>query len=159
MSDGRRLYVYSQHGRLDDRRLRLASKEANGCRSSAPWNFWRATASPNPAPDAAALATRAARDGDTYVLNGQKQFISGADGDLYVVMARTGNAGPWHRTFVVPGDTPGISLGANERKMGWNAQPTRAVVFQDVRVPADNRLGAEGEGFKIAMAGLRWRAA
>src|SRR6202789_1468507 len=111
---------------------------------------------PGAGSDAAALVTRAARDGDSYVLNGQKQFISGAGaGDLYVVMARTGGAGPSGiSTFVVPGDTPGISLGANERKMGWNAQPTRAVVFQDVRVPAENRLGAEGTGFKIAMAGL-----
>jgi alkylation response protein AidB-like acyl-CoA dehydrogenase len=111
---------------------------------------------PGAGSDAAALATRAIRDGDTYVLNGQKQFISGAGaGDLYVVMARTGGEGPSGiSTFIVPGDTPGISLGANERKMGWNAQPTRAVIFQDVRVPAENRLGAEGEGFKIAMAGL-----
>src|SRR5579872_3607199 len=111
---------------------------------------------PGAGSDAAALATRATRDGDSYVLSGQKQFISGAGaGDIYVVMARTGGAGPAGiSTFVVPGDTPGISLGANERKMGWNAQPTRAVVFQDARVPAGNRLGEEGEGFKIAMAGL-----
>jgi alkylation response protein AidB-like acyl-CoA dehydrogenase len=106
--------------------------------------------------DAAALATRAVRDGDTYVLNGQKQFISGAGaGDLYLVMARTGGSGAAGiSTFVVPGDTPSISLGANERKMGWNAQPTRAVIFQDARVPVENRLGDEGIGFKIAMAGL-----
>ena len=111
---------------------------------------------PGAGSDAAALATRAVRDGDHYVLNGQKQFISGAGaGDLYVVMARTGGAGPSGiSTLVVPGDTPGISLGANERKMGWNAQPTRAVVFQDARVPVENRLGEEGIGFKIAMAGL-----
>jgi len=111
---------------------------------------------PGAGSDAAALATRAVRDGGHYVLNGQKQFISGAGGgDLYVVMARTGGGGPSGiSTFVVPGDTPGISLGANERKMGWNAQPTRAVMFQDVRVPAANRLGEEGIGFKIAMAGL-----
>ena len=105
---------------------------------------------------AAALATRAVRDGDHYVLNGQKQFISGAGaGDLYVVMVRTGGSGPSGiSTLVVPGDTPGLSLGANERKMGWNAQPTRAVIFQDARVPVANRLGEEGIGFKIAMAGL-----
>jgi alkylation response protein AidB-like acyl-CoA dehydrogenase len=111
---------------------------------------------PGAGSDAAALATRAVRDGADYVLNGQKQFISGAgDGDLYVVMARTGGAGPSGiSTFIVPGDTPGISVGANERKMGWNAQPTRAVVFADARVAAENRLGAEGIGFKIAMAGL-----
>jgi alkylation response protein AidB-like acyl-CoA dehydrogenase len=111
---------------------------------------------PGAGSDAAALTTRAARDGDHYVLNGQKQFISGAGaGDIYVVMARTGGDGPSGiSTLVVPGDTPGISLGANERKMGWNAQPTRAVVFQDARVPIANRLGSEGDGFKIAMAGL-----
>ncbi len=111
---------------------------------------------PGSGSDAAALTTRAVRDGDHYVLNGQKQFISGAGaGDLYVVMVRTGGAGPAGiSTLVVPGDTAGISLGANERKMGWNAQPTRAVVFQDARVPVENRLGDEGIGFKIAMAGL-----
>src|SRR6202046_3365325 len=111
---------------------------------------------PGAGSDAAALVTRAARADDVYVLNGQKQFISGAGaGDLYVVMARTGGAGPSGiSTFVVPGGTAGISLGASERKMGWNAQPTRAVVFDNVRVPAKNRIGEEGEGFKIAMAGL-----
>jgi alkylation response protein AidB-like acyl-CoA dehydrogenase len=111
---------------------------------------------PGAGSDAAALATRAVRDGHDYVLNGQKQFISGAGaGDLYVVMARTGGAGPAGiSTFIVPSDTAGISLGADERKMGWNAQPTRAVILQDARVPAANRLGAEGIGFKIAMAGL-----
>jgi len=111
---------------------------------------------PGSGSDAAALVTRAVRDGDHYVLNGQKQFISGAGaGDVYVVMVRTGGPGPVGiSTLVVPGDAKGISLGANERKMGWNAQPTRAVVFQDVRVPVENRLGEEGVGFKIAMAGL-----
>ena len=111
---------------------------------------------PGAGSDAAALATRAVREGDDYVLNGQKQFISGAGaGDLYVVMARTGGSGAAGiSTFIVPGDSSGISLGANERKMGWNAQPTRAVVFEDVRVPVANRLGVEGIGFKIAMTGL-----
>jgi len=111
---------------------------------------------PGAGSDAAALTTRAVRDGGHYVLNGQKQFISGAGaGDLYVVMARTGGDGASGiSAFVVPGDTPGISYGANERKMGWNAQPTRAVIFADARVPAANRLGAEGSGFKIAMSGL-----
>jgi alkylation response protein AidB-like acyl-CoA dehydrogenase len=111
---------------------------------------------PGAGSDAAALTTRAARDGDHYVLNGQKQFISGAGaGDLYVVMARSGGDGPSGiSAFIVPGDTPGISFGANERKMGWNAQPTRAVMFENVRVPAGNRLGPDGHGFKIAMAGL-----
>jgi alkylation response protein AidB-like acyl-CoA dehydrogenase len=111
---------------------------------------------PGAGSDAAALATRAMREGDHYVLNGQKQFISGAGaGDLYVVMARTGDAGPSGiSTLVVPGSAEGISFGAIERKMGWNAQPTRAVVFENVRLPVAKRLGAEGDGFKIAMAGL-----
>ena len=111
---------------------------------------------PGAGSDAAALTTRARRDGDDYLLNGQKQFISGAGaGDLYVVMARTGGEGPSGiSTLIVPGDTAGISLGANERKMGWSAQPTRAVVFENARVPVANRLGEEGIGFKIAMAGL-----
>jgi alkylation response protein AidB-like acyl-CoA dehydrogenase len=86
---------------------------------------------PNSGSDAAALRTRAVRDGDHYVLNGQKQFISGAGGgDLYVVMVRTGGDGPGGiSAVVVEGDTPGLSFGNNERKMGWNAQPTRAVIF------------------------------
>jgi len=111
---------------------------------------------PGAGSDAASLATRATRDGDSYVLNGQKQFISGAGAsDLYLVMARTGGEGPSGiSAFLVAGDTPGLSFGANERKMGWNAQPTRAVMFENVRVPLANRLGAEGIGFKIAMAGL-----
>jgi alkylation response protein AidB-like acyl-CoA dehydrogenase len=111
---------------------------------------------PGSGSDAAALRTSARRDGDHYVLNGSKQFISGAGaGDLYVVMVRTGGEGPSGiSTLVVPGDTPGIVLGANERKMGWNAQPTRLVTFEDCRVPVANRLGEEGIGFRIAMAGL-----
>ena len=111
---------------------------------------------PGAGSDAAALKTRAVRDGDHYILDGQKQFISGAGaGDLYVVMVRTGGEGPAGiSTLVVPGDTPGVALGANERKMGWNAQPTRAVIFDGARVPVENRLGPEGIGFKIAMAGL-----
>ncbi len=111
---------------------------------------------PGSGSDAAALSTRAVLDGDHYVLNGQKQFISGAGkGDLYVVMVRTGGQGASGiSTLVIEGDTPGVSFGANERKMGWNAQPTRAVVFENARVPVANRLGDEGIGFKIAMAGL-----
>jgi alkylation response protein AidB-like acyl-CoA dehydrogenase len=111
---------------------------------------------PGAGSDAAALRTRAVRDGDTYVLNGQKQFISGAgQGDVYVVMVRTGGDGASGiSTLVVPGDTKGLSFGVNERKMGWNAQPTRAVMFENARVPVANRLGPEGIGFKIAMAGL-----
>jgi alkylation response protein AidB-like acyl-CoA dehydrogenase len=111
---------------------------------------------PGAGSDAAALTTRAVVDGGDYVIHGQKQFISGAGaGDLYVVMVRTGGEGPAGiSALVVPGDTPGVVLGANERKMGWNAQPTRAVVFDGARVPVDNRLGPEGIGFKVAMAGL-----
>lgn len=111
---------------------------------------------PGSGSDAAALRTTARRDGDDYVLDGSKQFISGAGaGDLYVVMVRTGGPGPKGiSTIVVPGDAPGLSLGPNERKMGWNAQPTRQVIFENCRVPAANLLGEEGIGFKIAMAGL-----
>jgi alkylation response protein AidB-like acyl-CoA dehydrogenase len=111
---------------------------------------------PGAGSDAAALKTKAVRDGDHYVLDGQKQFISGAGvSDLYVVMVRTGEAGPSGiSTLIVEKDTPGLSFGANEKKMGWNAQPTRAVIFENCRVPVANRLGPEGIGFKIAMAGL-----
>lgn len=111
---------------------------------------------PGAGSDAAALSTRAVRDGDHYVLNGQKQFISGAGtSDIYVTMVRTGGEGAGGvSTLVIDRDTPGVSFGANERKMGWNAQPTRAVIFEDARVPVANRLGDEGIGFKIAMAGL-----
>ena len=106
--------------------------------------------------DAAALRTRAERDGNHYVLTGEKQFISGAGAsDLYLVMARTGGAGPnGISAILVERDAPGLSFGANERKMGWNAQPTRAVRLDGVRVPVENRVGAEGQGFKIALAGL-----
>ncbi len=112
---------------------------------------------PGAGSDAASLRTKAVRDGDDYVLNGSKAFISGGGGatEFFVVMARTGGDGPnGVSAFLVEGDTPGISFGAQERKMGWNAQPTAQVNFEDCRVPASNRLGAEGEGFKFAMAGL-----
>jgi alkylation response protein AidB-like acyl-CoA dehydrogenase len=111
---------------------------------------------PGAGSDAAALATRAVRDGDCYVLNGQKLFISGAGASgVYVVMARTGGEGAdGISALLVPGDAAGLSFGADERKMGWNAQPTRAVTFEDVRVPVGDLLGAEGSGFKIAMAAL-----
>ncbi|WP_280409120.1 acyl-CoA dehydrogenase family protein [Nocardia brasiliensis] len=106
--------------------------------------------------DAAALSTKAVRDGDDYIFNGAKQFISGAGAtDVYVVMARTGADGARGiSAFIVPADTPGVSFGANEKKMGWNAQPTRQVIFEDARVPAANLLGVEGDGFRIAMNGL-----
>ncbi len=112
---------------------------------------------PNAGSDAAALKTRARLDGDYYILDGQKQFISGAGNpdDFYVVMARSGGDGPRGiSTFVVEGGTPGLSFGANEYKMGWNAQPTRAVIFEECRIPVANRIGEEGMGFKIAMSGL-----
>ncbi|MBA8843014.1 alkylation response protein AidB-like acyl-CoA dehydrogenase [Ochrobactrum sp. RH1CCR137] len=111
---------------------------------------------PGSGSDAAALRTRATRDGDHYILNGSKQFISGAGAtDIYVTMVRTGEDGPKGiSTIVVPKDAPGLSFGANEFKMGWNAQPTRTVIFDNCRVPVENLLGEEGTGFRIAMAGL-----
>lgn len=109
--------------------------------------------------DAAALRTRAKKRGDAYVLTGEKQFISGAgaggEAHLYLVMARTGAEGPSGiSAFLVEGGNAGIRLGANERKMGWNAQPTRAVVFDDCETPASSMLGLEGRGFAMAMAAL-----
>ncbi len=106
--------------------------------------------------DAAALKTRAVRDGDDYVLSGSKAFISGGNAsDVYLVMCRTGDAGPAGiSTVLVPVDTPGVSFGKNEKKMGWKAQPTALVSFDGARVPVANRIGDEGVGFKIAMAGL-----
>jgi alkylation response protein AidB-like acyl-CoA dehydrogenase len=111
---------------------------------------------PGSGSDAAALATRAVRDNQGYVVNGAKQFISGAGtSGLYLTMVRTGGPGPSGiSALLVPKDTPGLSFGANERKMGWNAQPTRQVVFEDARVAADALLGEEGQGFRFAMAGL-----
>jgi len=111
---------------------------------------------PGAGSDAAALSTRARREGDSYVLDGVKQFISGAGAtDLYLVMARTGAAGAAGvSAFLIEKGTPGLSFGANERKMGWHAQPTRQVIFEGARIPEANRVGAEGDGFKIAMAGL-----
>jgi alkylation response protein AidB-like acyl-CoA dehydrogenase len=111
---------------------------------------------PGSGSDAAALATRAVRDGDDYVLNGTKAFISGGSvSDLYVTMVRTGAAGPRGITCVmVEKDAPGLSFGKKERKLGWNTQPTAMVIFEDCRVPVANRLGEEGDGFKIAMMGL-----
>ncbi|MGB2923254.1 MAG: acyl-CoA dehydrogenase family protein [Mycobacterium sp.] len=113
---------------------------------------------PGAGSDASALRTRAVRDGSDWVLDGVKQFISGAGvSDVYVVMARTGAEGPRGiSAFIVEKDTPGLSFGANEAKMGWNAQPTAQVVFDKVRVPADALLGGPegGTGFGIAMNGL-----
>jgi alkylation response protein AidB-like acyl-CoA dehydrogenase len=111
---------------------------------------------PGAGSDAAALTTSAIRDGDEYVLTGVKQFISGAgEASVYVVMARTGEPGARGITaFIVENGLPGLSFGVNEKKMGWNAQPTRQVILDEVRVPASAVLGGEGQGFKIAMKAL-----
>ncbi|MGI3063684.1 acyl-CoA dehydrogenase family protein [Vibrio diabolicus] len=111
---------------------------------------------PNAGSDAAALTTSATKKGDKYVLNGGKTFISGAgETDVLVVMARTGDAGAKGvSAFVVPAQTDGISYGRKEPKMGWNSQPTRAVTFENVVVPASHLLGEEGQGFVFAMKGL-----
>ena len=113
---------------------------------------------PNAGSDAASLVTRAERDGDHYRISGGKAFISGAGStEVLVLMARTGAADSGARgisAFAVPADAPGISYGKNETKLGWNSQPTRTIAFDNVRIPVAYRLGAEGEGFKIAMRGL-----
>ncbi|EIJ2832073.1 acyl-CoA dehydrogenase family protein [Vibrio parahaemolyticus] len=111
---------------------------------------------PNAGSDAASLTTSAVREGDEFVLNGAKVFISGAgDTDVLVVMARScGEGAGGVSAFVVPADIEGISYGKKEAKMGWNCQPTRMITFENVRIPADYLLGEEGEGFKFAMLGL-----
>ncbi|CBV42307.1 acyl-CoA dehydrogenase family protein [Halomonas elongata] len=113
---------------------------------------------PGAGSDAASLRTRAVRDGDDYVINGSKMFISGAGAtEVLVVMARTGepdSGAGGVSALLVPADAEGIEYGKNEQKMGWKSQPTRLVSFDDVRVPVGNRLGNEGEGFKFAMKGL-----
>ena len=113
---------------------------------------------PGAGSDAASLKTRAELVGNEYVINGSKAFISGAGStDVLVLMARTGDAqsgASGISAFAVPADAPGISYGKKEQKMGWNSQPTRTISFDNVRIPADHLLGAEGEGFKIAMKGL-----
>lgn len=111
---------------------------------------------PNAGSDAASLTTSATKQGGDYILNGAKAFISGAgETEVLVVMARTGESGPKGiSAFVVPADAEGISYGRKEPKLGWNSQPTRAITFDNVRVPAANLLGAEGQGFVLAMKGL-----
>ncbi len=120
------------------------------------WLAGYALTEPGSGSDAAALRTRAVRDGEDYVLNGTKQFISGAGvNDIYVCMVRTGEDGPKGiSALVIEKDTPGLAFGAAESKMGWHMQPTGQLVFQDCRVPAANRLAEEGAGFRIALAGL-----
>ena len=111
---------------------------------------------PGSGSDAASLNTRAVRDGDHYILNGSKAFISGGGmSDLYVCMVRTGEEGPnGISCMAVEKGTPGLSFGAQEKKLGWKSQPTAMVMFEDCRVPVTNRIGEEGQGFRIAMAGL-----
>jgi alkylation response protein AidB-like acyl-CoA dehydrogenase len=111
---------------------------------------------PSSGSDAAALKTKAVRDGDHYVVTGSKQFISGGGvNEVYVTMVRTGEDGPKGIScLVIEKDMPGVAFGAQERKLGWHAQPTAQVMFDGVRVPVENLVGAEGEGFKIAMTGL-----
>ena len=111
---------------------------------------------PGAGSDAGSLKTSARRDGDSYVINGAKAFISGAGAtDVLVVMARTGAGGASGvSAFVVPADSAGISYGRKEEKMGWNSQPTRTITFEDVRIPAANLMQEEGKGFRIAMKGL-----
>ena len=111
---------------------------------------------PGAGSDASALNLSARREGEAYVLNGSKAFISGGgETDVYIVMARTGGKGPKGITcFLVESDTAGLGFGKKEKKIGWNSQPTRAVIFEDCTVPAHNRIGEEGQGFSIAMNGL-----
>ena len=111
---------------------------------------------PDAGSDAGNLRTTATKNGNYYIVNGNKAFISGAgETDVLVVMARTGEAGPSGiSSLLVPANLAGINYGKKEAKMGWNSQPTRAISFEDVKVPAANLLGAEGQGFKIAMEGL-----
>ncbi|HEY0447008.1 MAG TPA: acyl-CoA dehydrogenase family protein [Allosphingosinicella sp.] len=111
---------------------------------------------PSSGSDAAALKTKAVKDGDSYVVSGSKAFISGGgENEIYVTMCRTGVEGPKGIScLVIEKDMPGVSFGAQERKLGWHSQPTAQVNFDEVRVPAENLVGAEGEGFRIAMMGL-----
>jgi len=111
---------------------------------------------PSSGSDAAALKTKAVKDGDDYIVSGSKAFISGGgENEVYVVMVRTGEEGPKGIScLVIDKDMKGVSFGANEKKLGWHSQPTTQVNFDEVRVPASNRVGGEGEGFRIAMMGL-----
>lgn len=130
--------------------------EFGGRLTSGEWLASYCLTEPGAGSDAAALKTRAERDGDDYVLNGSKMFISGAGAtDILIVMARTSDQGAKGiSAFVIPASTAGISYGKNEEKMGWNAQPTRAINFENVRIPARFRIGEEGQGFSFAMKGL-----
>jgi alkylation response protein AidB-like acyl-CoA dehydrogenase len=138
---------YASHVQIAEWMPKLASME---------WLSSYCLTEPGAGSDAAALNTTAKRSGDGYILNGTKQFISGAGAtDFYFVFARTGDDGAGGiSAFAVMKDAPGLSFGANEKKMGWNAQPTRQVIFDNCRVPASQRIGEEGQGFKFAMSGL-----
>ncbi len=137
----------------DELRQQIVPKLASG-----EWLASYCLTEPGAGSDAASLRTKAVRDGDSYVINGSKVFISGAGStDILVLMARTGAADSGSKgisTFVIPADAEGISYGKNEEKMGWHSQPTRMVNLENVRIPAINRVGGEGEGFAIAMKGL-----
>jgi hypothetical protein len=154
----RRFSDRPQHGGVDDRPFRSREQRSRfvpELMTMAHLASYCLT-EPGSGSDAAALATRAVRDGDEYVLNGTKAFISGGSvSDVYVTMVRTGGAGPKGIScLLVEKDRPGLSFGKKERKLGWNTQPTAMVIFEDCRVPVANRLGDEGDGFKIAMMGL-----
>ncbi len=137
----------------DDLRQEIVPKLASG-----EWLASYCLTEPGAGSDAASLRTKAVRDGDSYVINGSKMFISGAGStDILVLMARTGSPDSGAKgisTFVIPADAEGISYGKNEEKMGWHSQPTRMVSLENVRIPACNRVGEEGDGFAIAMKGL-----
>lgn len=145
-------WMVAQFGNADIQK-QIAPKMASG-----EWLGSYCLTEPGAGSDAGNLRTKATRDGDSYLLNGSKVFISGAGAtQMLVVMARTGEAesGPKGiSAFVVPADSDGIHYGKAEEKMGWNSQPTRQITFENVRVPANNRLGEEGQGFMIAMKGL-----
>jgi len=138
---------YASHAQCSEWMPKLASMD---------WLSSYCLTEPGAGSDAAALRTSAKPLGSHYVLNGSKQFISGAGAaDFYFVFARTGDEGAnGISAFAVMKDTPGLSFGALEKKMGWNAQPTRQVIFDDCKVPAANRVGQEGHGFRFAMSGL-----
>jgi alkylation response protein AidB-like acyl-CoA dehydrogenase len=153
-----RLHLDPQHGRLDDRPLRSRRGEAEYLPQMVTMEQLGSycLTEPGSGSDAAALKTRAVKDGDHYVVSGSKAFISGGgENEIYVTMVRTGPEGPKGITaLVIEKDMPGVSFGAQEKKLGWHSQPTCQVNFDDVRVPAENIVGAEGEGFRIAMMGL-----
>ncbi|AXS84773.1 acyl-CoA dehydrogenase family protein [Marinobacter sp. Arc7-DN-1] len=137
----------------DDLRQEIVPKLASG-----EWLASYCLTEPGAGSDAASLRTKAVRDGDSYVINGSKVFISGAGAtEILVLMARTGAPDSGYKgisTFVIPADADGVSYGKNEEKMGWHSQPTRMISLENVRIPASNRVGEEGDGFAIAMKGL-----